>query len=99
MLKEHVGHMVLGRIFVKAMRVDETHAGGRRFDPCYGTPTRLMGTVVAIDSHANLLVMDAGQPVALTLTAPGQRAEQFRDAEFIVCNVKPGAAFKFVRAI
>ncbi|MEX0877175.1 MAG: hypothetical protein WD114_06920 [Phycisphaerales bacterium] len=97
LLAGHVGDMVLGRIFAKAMRVDETHAGGRSFDPCLGRPTRVMGTVVAIDPTANVLVVDAGAPIALSLTAPGQHATTFSDAEFIVCNIKPGAAFKFAR--
>lgn len=94
-LKNHIGAMVLGRIYAKANRVDEPDAGGRRFDPCYGRPTRLLGTVVGVDPVANVLVINAGQPVVLSLMAPGQKATQFADAEFVVCDVRPGTAFKF----
>jgi len=96
-LRAHMGEMVLGRIYAKAARIDETSAGGRRFDPCFGAPARVMGTVVAIDPRNNVLVMDAGEPIVLSLTAPGQHAEQFADAQFLVCNVNPDAAFKFER--
>ncbi len=97
MLRSHLGQMVMGRIFAKARRVDQPQAGGRRIDPCFGTPRRVMGTVVAIDPIANVLVMDAGAPIVLTLTAPGQDAKQFADADFVACDVMPGASFTLVK--
>ncbi len=96
-LGHHLGELVLGRMFAKARRIDETSAGGRCFDPCMGAPTRIMGTLVAIDPKANVVVVDAGAPIVLSLTAPGQHATELAHAEFLVCNIKPGAAFKFER--
>lgn len=92
-LRSLIGEMVTGRIFADARRMDRPLAGGRKIDPCFGTPTRVMGTVVAIDPIANVVVVDAGAPVLLTLTAPGQDAKAFADAEFVVCDVAPGARF------
>lgn len=87
------GEMVLARIFAEARRVDTPNAGGRRFEPCIGRPTRVMGTVVGADPVSNVLVINAGQPIALRVTAPGQQAQDLAKADFIVCDVKPGAWF------
>lgn len=92
------GEMVLGRIFAEARRIDTPQAGGRRFEPCIGRPTRILGTVLAVDPISNILLVNAGQPIALKVTAPGQRARELANAEFIVCDVKPGAWFVFDRA-
>lgn len=87
------GEMVLGRMFAEAKRIDTPNAGGRRFEPCFGRPTKILGTVVGADPVANVLVVDAGQPIMLKVTAPGQRAEKLVGADFIVCDVDPGAWF------
>lgn len=92
------GEMVLARLFAEAKRIDTPHAGGRRFEPCYGRPVKILGTVVGADPSANVLVVNAGQPIALKVTAPGQRVEDLLDADFIVCDVKPGAWFVLDRA-
>ncbi len=94
-LRPMIGEMVMGRISVQAKRVDRPQAGGRRLDPCYGTLRRVMGTVVGFDPNANVLAVDAGAVVLLTLTAPGQNAKDFADAEFVACDVLPGALFTF----
>lgn len=91
------GEMVLARLFAEARRVDTPHAGGRRFEPCIGRPTRILGTVVGVDPVSNILVVNAGQPIALKLTAPGQRAQDLVNADFIVCDLKPGAWFTLDR--
>jgi hypothetical protein len=91
------GEMVLARLFAEARRVDTPHAGGRRFEPCIGRPTRILGTVVGVDPVSNILVVNAGQPIALKLTAPGQRAQSLVNADFIVCDLKPGAWFTLDR--
>lgn len=96
-LKQVVGEMVLGRIYAEARRIDTPHAGGRRFEPCIGTPTRILGSVIGADPIANVLVVNAGQPIALHVTVPGQRAIILATADFIVCDVKPGAWFVFDR--
>lgn len=97
-IKALVGEIVLGRMFVEARRVDTPKAGGRRFEPCIGRPTRLLGTVIGTDPVSNVLVINAGQPIALKITAPGQKAQELASADFIVCDVKPGAWFVFDRA-
>ena len=97
-LRARVGEMVIGRIYAKARRIDQPQAGGRRIDPCLGTPRRLMGTVVGVDPVANVIVMDAGAPIVLSLTAPNQASKDFADAQFIVCDVLPGTRFELVQA-
>ena len=97
-VKALVGEMVLARLFAEARRIDTPHAGGRRFEPCIGRPTRILGTVVGVDPVSNVLVVNANQPIALYVTAPGQRAQDLVNADFIVCDVKPGAWFKLERA-
>lgn len=92
------GEMVLGRIFAVARRIDTPHAGGRRLEPCIGRPTRILATVLGVDPIENILLVNAGQPVALRVAAPGQRAQDLASADFIVCDVKPGAWFVFDRA-
>ena len=92
-LRAQLGEIVLGRIFADAKRIDSPEAGGRRFDPCYGPPRRVMGTVVGTDPKANVLVMDAGVPILLKVTAPNQHASMLANAEFVACDVKPGARF------
>lgn len=92
------GQMVLGRMFVEARRIDTPQAGGRRFEPCIGRPTRILGTVLGVDPVANILVVNAGQPIALMVTAAGQRAQDLASVDFIVCDVKPGAWFVLERA-
>jgi len=56
-----------------------------------------MGTVIAVDPIANVLVMDAGVAIVLTLSAPGQKAEQFADADFVACDIAPGARFSLLK--
>lgn len=92
------GEMVLGRIFAEARRIDTPQAGGRRLEPCIGRPTRILATVLGVDPIANILLVNAGQPVALRVTTPGQRSLDLASADFIVCDVKPGAWFVFDRA-
>ena len=93
-----VGEMVLARLFADARRIDPPDAGGRRFEPCIGRPTRILGTVIGVDPASNVLVVNAGQPIALRVTAPGQEAQELAHAAFIVCDVKPGAWFVLERA-
>ncbi len=94
-----VGEMVLARLFAEARRIDTPHAGGRRFDPCYGRPARILGKPIGADPVSNALLVHAGQPIALKVTAPGQRAEELAQADFVVCDLWPGAWFELVRAL
>ncbi len=92
-LRSKIGEFVIGRISAKARKVVRPLAGGRKIDPCFGTPQRVMGTVIGIDPVANVLLVDTGAPMILTLTAPDQQVQDFADAEFIACDVLPGTNF------
>ncbi len=96
-LRSNVGEMVLGAVSMTARRVDITGAGGRVIDPCVGTPRRIQGTINAIDPGANVLVVNVGPGfnVRLKLGAPGQQAQDFVNADFVTCDVLPGASFAF----
>jgi hypothetical protein len=88
-----VGKRILGTIRGEARRVDIVTTGGRYMEPVIGRPRRVQGTVVAIDAASNTLVVDAGAPVHLTLTAPGQKAEKFSVGALVSCDVMDGATF------
>jgi len=92
-----VGKTVLGTIHATARRIDPAGAGGRCVDPCVGRPRRVMGTIVGVDPRSNGMVINVGPNMAvwLTLGAPGQQASELGNAEFVTCDVFPGASFKF----
>ncbi len=96
-LRTRIGKTVLGTIHATARRIDPAGAGGRCIDPCIGTPRRVMGTIVGIDPRSNGMVVNVGPNIAvwLTLGSPGQRAIDLADAEFVTCDVVPGASFRF----
>lgn len=87
------GKRILGVIRGEARRVDNVKTGGRYVEPVIGRPRRVQGTVVAIDASANTLVVDAGVPVHLVLTAPGQKADKFAVGALVSCDVMEGATF------
>jgi hypothetical protein len=92
-LRAKIGEIVIGRISAKARKMVRPLAGGRKIDPCFGTPQRVMGTVIGVDPVAKVLVMDTGAPMIVELTALDQRASDFADAEFLACDVLPGTSF------
>ena len=96
-LRSMVGKTVLGTIHATARRIDPAGAGGRCLDPCIGTPRRAMGTIVGIDPRTNGMVINVGPNIAvwLTLGAPGQRASDLANADFLTCDLEPGASFRF----
>lgn len=96
-LRSKIGKTVLGTMHATARRIDPAGAGGRCIDPCVGKPRRVMGTIVGIDDRNNGMVVNVGPNMSmwLTLSAPGQRASSLASAEFLTCDVLPGASFKF----
>ncbi len=88
-----VGKRILGTIRGEARRVDTVTTGGRYMEPVIGRPRRVQGTVLAVDATANTLVVDAGAPIHLVLTAPGQRADRFGVGSLVSCDVHEGATF------
>ncbi|MBO6514627.1 MAG: hypothetical protein JJ974_11740 [Phycisphaerales bacterium] len=96
-LHTKIGKTVLGTIHATSRRIDPAGAGGRCIDPCMGTPRRVMGTIVGIDPRSNGMVINVGPNIAvwLTLGAPGQKAIDLAGADFVTCDVFPGASFRF----
>jgi hypothetical protein len=84
---------ILGTIRAEARRVDNVRTGGRYVEPVIGRPRRVQGTVVAVDAPGNTLVVDAGMPVHLAVTAPGQKATEFSVGSLVSCDVMDGATF------
>lgn len=91
-----VGHKVIGRIRAAARRLDTVGAGGRYVEPCYGRPRRVQGMVRAIVPAENAVLVGAGVPVHLAVTAPGQTPGQFKENDFLTCGVMDGASFELV---
>ncbi|MCC5822059.1 MAG: hypothetical protein LAT64_02105 [Phycisphaerales bacterium] len=90
------GQKVIGRVRVEARRVDVCGAGGRLIEPCFGRPRRVQGMVRGTVPQEGSIVVSAGVPVHLVLTAPGQTPDRFREGDFVTCDVKDGASFELV---
>lgn len=91
-----VGRKVIGRIRAEARRIDSVGAGGRYVEPCFGRPRRVQGMVRGIVAQENAVLVGAGVPVHLVVTAPGQAPGQFAEDDFVTCGVKDGASFELV---
>lgn len=96
------GHRLRGTIAVTARRVDIVRTGGRFVEPLVGRPRRVQGTVLAIDSHANTLTLNAGGaaavdglplPIVVKLGDARQQAEQFPLDSLVACDVLDGGTF------
>ena len=92
-LGDRVGKKVIGTIHMQARKVTVSGAGGRFVDPCSGVIRRVQGTVVGVDDEDNRIVINAGMPIYLTLTAPGQNARDFEIGDFVGCDVLSHAGF------
>jgi hypothetical protein len=93
-LKGKVSKKVIGSIHMDARKVSVSSAGGQFIDPCAGLARRVQGTVVAVDTESNQIVVNAGIALHLTLTAPGQHARNFASGDFVGCDVLTGARFQ-----
>lgn len=91
-----VGQKVIGRVRAEARRIDSVGAGGRYVEPTYGRPRRVQGMVRVAESTENAVLVNAGVPVHLIVTAPGQSPEQFVAGDFVTCGVLDGATFELV---
>ena len=89
-----VGQKVIGRIRAEARRIDSVGAGGRFVEPCFGRPRRVQGMVRGVVPQENAVLVGAGVPVHLVVTAPGQIPGQFTEDDFVTCGVKDGASFE-----
>ncbi|MEM9372433.1 MAG: hypothetical protein AAGA55_02215 [Planctomycetota bacterium] len=91
-----VGQKVIGRIRAEARRLDSVGAGGRYVEPTYGRPRRVQGMVRATLVESNEVLVNAGVPVHLQVTAPGQTPGQFKEDDFLTCGVLDGATFELI---
>lgn len=87
------GQRIVGTIRADAQRVDIVKTGGRYFEPVYGMPRRIQGTVVTADNAANTLTINASVPFVCKLTDQRQRAVAFEPGQLVTCELRPGASF------
>lgn len=88
-----VGKRLIGTVAVQARRVDETKTGGRFIEPVYGRPRRVQGNIVAVDAASKTIVVNAGVPIHVKLTDPGQKAAEFSIGQFVGMDVLDGGTF------
>jgi hypothetical protein len=93
-VKAAIGKRIVGAIRAEAKRVDTVRTGGRFIEPVYGRPRRVQGTVVAIDTAANAIIVDATVPIHCRLTDQRQKAADFEPGQFVSFDVKDGARFE-----
>ena len=67
--------------------------GGRYFEPVYGRPRRVQGSVIGIDASTNSVIVDATVPIHLSPTDARQKAADFQPGQFVTCDVLDGATF------
>lgn len=93
-VKASVGKRIVGIIRADAKRVDTVKTGGRFVEPVYGRPRRIQGSVVAVDTAANAVVIDAAVPIHCRLTDQRQKAADFVAGQFVGCDIMDGARFE-----
>jgi hypothetical protein len=86
-----VGKRLIGKISVKARRIDVVGTGGQYIEPVLGRPRRIQGTVIGTKDGA--VIVDAGVPVHSTPMDPRQSADQFQPGQFVSFDAEPGATF------
>ncbi len=92
-LQSRVNKKIIGTIHMQARKVTITGAGGRFVEPCSGVTRRVQGTVIGVDAEENRIIINAGVPIHLSLTAPGQHARDYSVGDFIGCDVFSHAGF------
>lgn len=92
-IRATVGQRIIGTIRAEAGRVDIVKTGGRYFEPVYGSPRRIQGTVLSADNTANTLTINASVPIMCKLTDQRQRAVAFEPGQLVTCELYPGASF------
>lgn len=93
-IRAAAGKRIIGTIRADAKRLDTVKTGGRFIEPVYGRPRRVQGSVVAIDTAANAVVVDASVPIHCRLTDQRQKAADFQPGQFVSCDVLDGAKFE-----
>lgn len=88
-----IGKRIIGTIHAKARRIDVVRTGGRYIEPIQGTPRRIQGQIVAADTGQNTVTVHAAAPFVCKITDPRQRADQFKEGDFVAFDVSPGTSF------
>jgi hypothetical protein len=86
-----IGKRLIGKINLKARRIDTVGTGGQYVEPVMGRPRRVQGTVIRTENGA--VVIDAGVPIHATPTDPRQSVDQFQPNQFVSFDAEPGATF------
>lgn len=97
------GQRVRGVIRCECRRCDLVDSGGRYWEPVYGRPRRVQGTVIAQDAAAKTITVDAGGaavpgvdwglPVVVKLTDSRQSPGDFPVGRMVTFEVLEGATF------
>jgi hypothetical protein len=93
-IKASVGQRIIGVISAEAKRVDTVKTCGRFIEPVYGRPRRVQGSVVAVETGSNAIVIDATVPIHCRLTDSRQKAADFQSGQFVSCDIMDGARFE-----
>ncbi len=86
-----VGHRIVGKIGVKARRIDVVTTGGRYVEPVSGHPRRVQGTIIAVEGDR--VVVNAAVPIWCEPTDPRQSASGFEKGQFVSFDALDGATF------
>jgi hypothetical protein len=93
-VRAEVGKRIIGRVTLKARRVDIVDTGGKFVEPVFGRPRRVQGRVLGADGGRNALVVDAGFPIHCELTDVRQCPEDFPVGELVSFDALDGAVFE-----
>lgn len=90
-----VGKRVLGVVRAQARRIDVVDTGGRYFEPVYGRPRRIQGTIESIDRAADTVTIRVHDQVVFVCATNGlQAAANFTPGQLVSLDVEPGARFE-----
>lgn len=87
-----IGKRIRGVVRGKAQRMHLAAAGGRFIEPVYGHPRIVQGTVLAVDTAANRLLIEMVIPAWLDV-AEGQKASEFAPGTLVNMYVESGMTF------
>ena len=90
---DYAGKKARGVIRANARRIDVVTTGGRYIEPVQGTPRRIQGPIIDVDTGRNTVTIHAAAPIVCKVTDPRQRADQFKPGDFVACDLIPGSSF------
>lgn len=89
---ERIGKRLIGTIRAKARRIDVVGTGGRYFEPVFGRPRRVQGSIIRVTNDA--IVVDAGVPIHCTPEDARQKPSDFEPGQFVTFAVLDGATIE-----